>query len=184
MKIGVISDTHGCVATWREVYARYFHNADLIIHAGDILYHGPRNLIPEEYNPAELAQELNHCSIPMVVAAGNCDAEVDSMVLNMPVQAPFAYALVDGLRIIVNHGHKLEDSEKWKVANRMKVQLMITGHTHLCGMEKKDGMVWLNPGSPSMSKREDKKGTIAIIDGRRVKILEVKTGEVLAEEEL
>jgi len=182
MKVGIVSDTHGCAATWRDVYSRYFADAELIIHAGDILYHGPRNSIPAEYDPKLLAEELNVCPVPLIMACGNCDAEIDGMVLDMPVQAPYAYIMRDNLRIIVNHGHHLEDDEdKWKMAQKMKAGLIITGHTHIAALEKRDGIIRLNPGSPSaaMSKREDKRGTIGIIENGRVEILDVQTGEIL-----
>ena len=70
MKIGIVSDTHGCVHTWRRVFS-FLQDADLILHAGDVLYHGPRNTIPAEYQPAELVKELNSCPVPLVFAAGN-----------------------------------------------------------------------------------------------------------------
>lgn len=184
MKIGIISDTHGCVETWREVYSRYFADADLIIHAGDVLYHGPRNTIPAEYNPKALAEELNACPVPIIAACGNCDAEVDGMVLAFPVQAPYAYVFADGRRIVVDHGHHLDDSSKWETAKRMKAAVLITGHTHLAGLEKRDGIIWLNPGSPGMTKRQDGRGTVARITGDRVEILDVKTGEILSQEDL
>ncbi|MBP2653042.1 MAG: phosphodiesterase, family [Firmicutes bacterium] len=184
MKIGVISDTHGCIETWRIVYERYFYDVDFIIHAGDVLYHGPRNDILAEYNPKALAEELNNCPVPVTIASGNCDAEVDSMVLSMPVQAPYAYVVVEGKRIIVNHGHMLTEDMVWKTASRMKAAVIITGHTHRATLTKQEGIIWLNPGSPSMSKREDKRGTIALIVDNRIEIYDWQTGEVLAREEI
>jgi len=184
MKIGIISDTHGCVETWREVYSRYFSNADLILHAGDVLYHGPRNAIPAEYDPKTLAEELNRCQVPIIVACGNCDAEVDAMVLNMPIQAPYAYVFADGRRIVITHGHHLDQTAKWETAKQLKAAVLITGHTHEAALEKRDGVIWLNPGSPAMTKRPDGRGTIAWIKGGKAEILDVKTGEVLLQEEL
>lgn len=184
VKIGVISDTHGCVATWRKIYARYFQDAELIIHGGDVLYHGPRNSIPEEYNPKELAEELNNCPIPLVVACGNCDAEVDGMVLSTPIQAPYAYVLRDSTRIVVNHGHKLSADEKWEMAARMKADIFITGHSHVAVLEKRNGIIQLNPGSAAMSKREDRHGTVAWIVNGKVEIIDIVTDSVIAREEL
>jgi uncharacterized protein len=185
MKFGIISDTHGCVKTWRKIYSRYFSDADLILHAGDILYHGPRNAIPAEYDPKGLAEELNRCPLPIIAACGNCDAEGDAMVLNTPVQAPYAYVFADGRRIVINHGHHLDGNAKWEAAKQLKATVLITGHTHVAALEKRDGVVWLNPGSPvkAMSKDEDKRGTIGIIDDGRATIIDVSTGEVLAAED-
>ena len=184
MKIGIISDTHGCAETWEMVYTRYFMDCELIIHAGDILYHGPRNDIPLEYNPKKLAKSLNSCNIPMVVACGNCDADVDGMVLTMPVQSPYAYVMLEGIRIVVNHGHTLTEQAKQEMASKFKADLFITGHTHVAVLEKHNNIIYLNPGSPAMSKREDKRGTVArLIDGR-IEVLDVATGQVLMSETL
>jgi hypothetical protein len=184
LKIGIISDTHGCLATWEKAYHSYFSDTDLIIHAGDVLYHGPRNSIPAEYNPAQLAKVLNECSVPIVVACGNCDAEVDGMVLNMPIQSPYAYIVIDGLPIIVNHGHNLAANAKYEMAAKFKAKLFITGHTHIPVIEKRDHIVYLNPGSPAMSKRSDVRGTIALMVNGTIKVLDVATGEVLLSESL
>ena len=67
MKIGVISDTHGCRDHWAKAYDKFFKDADLIIHSGDVLYHGPRNPMLEDYNPAELAEKINGCSQPVLI---------------------------------------------------------------------------------------------------------------------
>ncbi|MBP2644808.1 MAG: phosphodiesterase, family [Firmicutes bacterium] len=181
MKIGIISDTHGCVETWRKVYENYFKDAALILHAGDVLYHGPRNLILPEYNPKALIEELNGCPVPMVTAAGNCDAEVDAMVLNQPILSPYAYVMIEGKRIVINHGHLLDEEAIWQTAGCMQAVLFITGHTHVASLKKQEGIIWLNPGSPvsGLSKREDKKGTFAIIEDNRVFVMEVNTGEII-----
>lgn len=181
MKIGIISDTHGCVSTWKKVYETYFSDADLIIHAGDVLYHGPRNTIPAEYNPKALAEEMNHCKIPIVAACGNCDAEIDSMVLETPIQSPYAHLFVNNQRIIVNHGHHLDDNQQAELANHFHAALFITGHTHVCSLRKdKNGVVYLNPGSPGMSKSADGHGTIAIVADNDVKIIDIETASVIA----
>ncbi len=184
MKIGVISDTHGCAETWLKVYEKFFADADFIIHAGDVLYHGPRNSIPAEYNPRELAELLNNSPVPLIIACGNCDAEVDSMVLELPVQAPYCHIMVNSCRIIVNHGHLLTKAEQYKTAARYKAALFITGHTHIAKLERQDGVIFLNPGSPGMSKREDGRGTIALITRSKVEVLDAATGEVILAETL
>ena len=84
MKIGIISDTHGCHERFSLAFDKYFKDADMIIHAGDVLYHGPRNPMLSDYNPAKLAEKLNACSMPVVICRGNCDSEVDTLVLDMP----------------------------------------------------------------------------------------------------
>lgn len=184
MKIGIISDTHGCARTWDKVYNHYFLGYELIIHAGDILYHGPRNDVPEEYNPKQLAELLNACPIPMIVSSGNCDADVDGMVLTMPIQSPYAYLVIEGVPIVVNHGHTLTEQTRREMAEQFKVNLFITGHTHVALLEKHNGIIYLNPGSPAMSKRADKRGTIARLVDHTIEVLDVETGQVLMTETL
>jgi len=184
VKIGIISDTHGCARTWETVYNRYFMGCELIIHAGDILYHGPRNEIPSEYNPKQLTAALNACSIPMIVAAGNCDADVDGMVLNMPIQSPYAYIMLEGVSIVVNHGHTLTEQTMRTMAEQFKTSLFITGHTHVASLEKHNGIIYLNPGSPAMSKGADGRGTVARLIDHVIEVLDVETGQVLMSEML
>lgn len=182
MKIGIVSDTHGCAATWDTLYQRYFSDCALILHAGDVLYHGPRNAIPAEYAPKDLAEMLNACPIPMVIVAGNCDAEVDSMVLEMPIEAPYAHLWLDGRRILMLHGHQYSQAALTTMAERLKADICITGHTHIPVLHKEQEIVYINPGSPAMSKREDRQGTIALLEGRRIQIIAVQSGEVLLEQ--
>ena len=184
MKIGIVSDTHGCAATWRKIYNRYFCDMDVIIHAGDVLYHGPRNVIPDEYDPKALAEELNNCPIPIVAACGNCDAEVDGMVLNIPIQSPYTYLRLENVSVLVNHGHNLSDDAKHALAEKMRVSLFVTGHTHVAALTKQNGCIFLNPGSPAMSKRPDGVGTIARMIGSRIEVLDIESGKVLLAEEL
>ena len=182
MNIGIISDTHGCARTWEKVYNRYFMECELIIHAGDILYHGPRNDILEEYNPKQLIELLNACSIPMIVTSGNCDSDVDGMVLTMPIQSPYAYIMIEGVSIVVNHGHTLTEQTKQEMAMKFKASLFITGHTHVALLEKHNGIIYLNPGSPAMSKGTDGRGTIARLVNHVIEVLDVETGKVLMSE--
>jgi len=182
MNIGIISDTHGCAKTWEKVYSRYFAGCELIIHAGDVLYHGPRNDIPEEYNPKQLAEMLNACEVPIIVACGNCDSTVDGMVLTMPIQSPYAYVRLEGITIVVNHGHDLTEQSKREMAEKFKASLFITGHTHLPVLEKQNGIIYLNPGSPAMSKTMDKRGTIGRLFDNVIEIIDVESGQVLLSE--
>jgi phosphoesterase, MJ0936 family len=166
------------------VYRRYFTVCDFIIHAGDVLYHGPRNAIPAEYDPPALVKELNALPQPLIVAAGNCDAAVDAMVLNMPVEAPYAYVFVAGRRIIVNHGHTLDEAGRWAAAQKLGAAVLVTGHTHVPELAKRDGIILLNPGSPAMSKRPDGHGTVARIAAGKIEIIDIVADEVIAAEEL
>ena len=180
MKIGIISDTHGCHERWSLAYDKFFKDADMIIHAGDVLYHGPKNPMLEDYNPAKLAEKINQCSMPVVICRGNCDSEVDTLVLNMPIQAPYTYVVANGLKIVTTHGHYVESDEaKDKMAESMKADLFITGHVHINVLEKRGNTVFLNPGSPSLSKREDKRSSVAVLEDDTIKIFDIDTEEVI-----
>ncbi len=182
MKIGIISDTHGCADTWQFVMERFFADEDMILHAGDILYHGPRNEIPAEYKPKKLAELINSADTPVLAVKGNCDAEVDDMVLDIPLTQEYQHVQIDGLRIIVNHGHHLPEEKQIALAKQEGAALVITGHTHVATMTKKDGVLLLNPGSPKMTKREDGRCTVAMIEDRTVTIYDIHTAEKIAVE--
>ena len=182
MKIGIISDTHGCEKRWQLAYEKHFHDADLIIHAGDVLYHGPCNPMKEDYNPAGLAEKINASVPPVLICRGNCDSEVDQLVLQTPIQVPYAYAFAGGKRIVATHGHLIEsDAAKDEAARTMRADVFITGHIHTNVLEKRGATVFVNPGSPSLSKREDGRATIALMTDEKITILDIDTDEVLME---
>lgn len=145
-RILVISDTHGGLLNWKRFAERFLEEADFLIHAGDVLYHGPRNPLPEGYDPKGLAEELNSLQIPLVFSRGNCDADIDQLILRYPLSFPYAYCFVNGLRIIVTHsleGIKTGD---------FHVDLVIHGHTHVPALERKGTVLFLNPGSIALPK--------------------------------
>ena len=175
MKIGIISDTHGSITAWEKAYENYLIHTDLIIHCGDVLYHGPRNPLPDGYKPNELCTRFNNLDKPLVFVRGNCDAEVDQMVLDHPLEAPSAHLFTDHWRIFVHHGHHTE----LPVKTTEHYNLIISGHTHLPSLNEADGVVYLNPGSPSVPKNEPKTPTIAVIDKAAIVIWNIDTGEAV-----
>ena len=180
MKIGIISDTHGHEGAWQTAFDKAFHDADMILHAGDVLYHGPRNPMKADYNPAGLAERINKCTVPVIIAKGNCDSAVDASCLELPVQAPYAYVVYEGLRIIVTHGDTvMTDEEKDSMAAHLKADLFISGHIHTTVLEKRGNTVFLNPGSAALSKREDGRNTYAVLENRTIRIYDIDTDEVL-----
>ena len=182
MKIGIVSDTHGHEGRYRLAFDKFFKDVDLIIHCGDVLYHGPRNPMLADYNPAKLAEFINESPVPVVIAKGNCDSEVDTLVLNNPIEAPYAHVFADGFRIVAVHGHTVEtDAAKDKMASHVKADIFITGQIHTNVLEKRGGTIFVNPGSPSLSKREDKRSTVAVADlsAKNIKIFDIDDGEVL-----
>lgn len=151
MKIGVISDTHGNIAAFRRAM-EFFDGADLIVHAGDVLYHPPRMGFSEGYDIPAFADYLNELTIPIVIAQGNCDAQVYEELLQMPVQAPYAYAQFADIRMVINHGHLLNREDMIDTGRHYKAQYFISGHTHIPVLDNIGDIVLMNPGSPAISK--------------------------------
>jgi hypothetical protein len=148
MKIGVVSDTHGGLDGWREAMM-IEEGVDLILHAGDILNHGPLNPLPKGHNTRGLIEEINACSIPILMAKGNCDSEVDELLLRVIIQP--SIFLQDGrLRILLHHGHTHDDRARVELGKRYGLSIIISGHTHSPKIEEKEGIVLMNPGSPSL----------------------------------
>ena len=181
MKIGIISDTHGHEGAWQTAFDKQFHDADMILHAGDVCYHGPRNPMKADYNPMGLVEKINNCPVPVIIAKGNCDSSVDASCIELPIEAPYAYVVAEGLRIIVTHGDAvMTDAEKDKLAEHLKADLFISGHIHTTVLEKRGNTVFLNPGSAALSKREDGRNTFAVLDKKTISIYDIDTDEVLA----
>ena len=186
MKIGVISDTHGYHERVKLAVEKFFADADLILHAGDVCYHGPNNpnYRGDDYNPKALANRINNSKIPVIICRGNCDSEVDQMVINVPIQSPYAYVFADGKRIVITHGHTvMSDAEKDEMAAHLKADIFITGHVHKNVLEKRGNTIFLNPGtiSPYLTNREDKKTSVAVITDEKIDIFDLDSGEILME---
>lgn len=182
MKIGVISDTHGDLPGWQQAQAKVFAGTELIIHAGDLLYHGPKNPIPAGYDPAKLAEAINQSPAPVVIARGNCDSEVDQLVIRHPIQAPYALVILPNRRIMAQHGHLLSAQQMAALAYDYKLDLLITGHTHVPKVERVGECVFLNPGSPSISKFEKKEEpvpTVALIEDDVARVIDLRTGKAV-----
>lgn len=192
MKIGVISDTHGHEMRFAKACENFFNDADLILHAGDVLYHGPRNPMLEDYNPAGLAKRINESKISIIIAKGNCDSDVDQNVINVPIQAPFAYIYAMGKRIVLTHGTQFTycnnpEAETWPKmideiaaqANNLHTDIFITGHIHNNILERHGDSILLNPGSPALPNRNDKRPTVAIITDDKIEIFDLNSADVL-----
>ena len=106
MKYLVVSDIHGALSGAEAIKNAYdFHTPDYILCLGDILYHGPRNDLPEDYAPKKVIEMLNSISDSILCVRGNCDCEVDQMVLDFPCLADYSVLDINGLFIYCTHGH-------------------------------------------------------------------------------
>lgn len=180
MKIGIISDTHGSVTAWRLAVENCFKAVDMVIHCGDLLYHGPRNPLPEGYDPKALAQEINSFQKPLVIVRGNCDAEVDQMMLDLPIESPYAHVITPNFQILAHHGHGLSPESmppRWFAAKTPLLPVILSGHTHIPELNRTAGWIALNPGSPALPKTETGGKTVAVIDGDCIAILNINNGQ-------
>ncbi len=177
MKILVISDIHGSASALRTALES-FPEFDLLVLCGDYLNHGPRNPLPEGWDTKETAAILNTLADKIVCARGNCDSEVDEMMLSFPCLAAYTNIVLAQKkaqensvnRIFVHHGH-LYDREKlksWLPANT----LVVSGHTHVTVLEKDGGLVFFNPGSISLPKCADGK-TCGIIEADEIGVRKI-----------
>lgn len=182
MKIGIISDIHGYPEKFIKALT-YFENCNMILCGGDMLYHGPRNPILEGYNPQALVKEISKNKIPMLIARGNCDAEVDIMLLNLPMISEYVVYEKDNIRFIVTHGHNLNDEKLKELGTIYKANIVITGHTHVRKCEINDNILYMNPGSISVPKG-DGIPSIAIFEDGLLKFINIENGEIIDEKRI
>lgn len=177
MRIGIVSDTHGSLTAFKKALEA-LGPCDFILHAGDILYHGPRNPLPEGYDPRELAQTINRLEIPFIAAAGNCDAPIDQVLIDFPIQAPYALFCTEKLRVLINHGHEKRVEELVDLASRWRMDILVTGHTHVKRLERTNGLLIVNPGSCSLPK--DGIPSAAVMDENGIKLINILDGNVIS----
>ena len=150
MKYFVASDIHGD-SYWAQRIVDAFKEsgADKLILLGDTLYHGPRNDLPEEYRPKKVIEMLNGIRDRLLCVRGNCDCEVDQMVLNFPILADYAVLDAGNKLIYATHGHVFNPE---KLPPLKAGDVLLFGHTHVPLHTEKDGILCLNPGSVSIPK--------------------------------
>lgn len=183
MKIGVISDTHGNIKAFRKAL-ELFGDVDMIIHAGDVLYHPPRLGCGEDYDIPAFAEALNSLEIPVVIAQGNCDPQVYEELLQMPALSQYAYVSRENLRIVASHGHMLTRDAMIELGRRYRADYFISGHTHVPVLDDVGGLVLMNPGSPAIPKHELEGRlvpSVGLITDSGATILDLDTGETIME---
>jgi len=186
MFLGIISDTHGSLTAWNRAIEGPLADSDLLVHAGDVFYHGTRNPMPEGYDTLGLADAIMAYPKPIVIVQGNCDSEVDQMVLNIPIVAPFAELMCGGHRVFVQHWQRGGERELADMLDRFRPRVFVTGHTHVPELRVVGDTLIVNPGSPSLTKHPAGRKTVARaqIDGNGqvlTEIVDVDSGETLDE---
>lgn len=152
MKLLIASDIHGSAFYCKRLIEAFKNeHADKILLLGDILYHGPRNDLPEGYAPKEVISMLNNIKEYIICVRGNCDTEVDQMVLEFPVLSEQAYLCMDDVEMLAVHGHKPFPPVKCKT-------IILSGHTHVPKLDETNGVTYMNPGSVSIPKENSHHG--------------------------
>lgn len=151
MKTLIASDIHGSTACIKKLLKRIDEEkVERVVFLGDILYHGPRNSLPDEYNTEEAAKLLNQKAELIIGVKGNCDSEVDQVLLDFSIEAPHLILSDDGINIFATHGHYYNIGHLPPIAS---FDVLLHGHTHVPAFEEiKEGKYYINPGSVSIPK--------------------------------
>lgn len=163
MKWMIASDIHGSELYLRELLDAYNREkADRMLLLGDLLYHGPRNDLPEGYQPKKVIELLNSMKEEILCVRGNCEAEVDQMVLEFPVMAEYAILTAGRRMIFATHGHVFNERN---LPPLHKGDILLHGHTHVPKCTEHEDYIYMNPGSVSIPKENSHHGYM-IMEGQ------------------
>ncbi len=179
MKVLFASDIHGSFY-YANLLIEEFKKGkyDKLLLLGDILYHGPRNDLPKEYNPKKVIPMLNELKDKIICVQGNCDAEVDQMVLDFQILKETSLK-INGITYYLTHGHAHNPDNPINVNEGV----VLYGHTHVIKIEKIDDVYYINPGSVSIPK-QIMVHSYGVIDGKRIEIKNLENNEVVEDIEL
>ena len=180
MKWMIASDIHGSAYYCRKLLEAYTEEgADRLLLLGDILYHGPRNDLPRDYAPKEVIALLNERKNDIYCVRGNCDTEVDQMVLEFPVLSDSMILFLNGRMVFATHGHIFHEDH---LPPLQEGDILLHGHTHVPVLENRGSYILLNPGSVSLPKQNTAKSymiyengvfTLKDLDGNKLNSLSV-----------
>lgn len=178
MKLMFASDIHGSLPATERVLEQFTQSgAQWLVILGDVLNHGPRNALPEGYAPAQVADLLNTQAGRIIAVRGNCDSEVDQMLLHFPMTAPWQQILMENQRLFLTHGH-LFGPENLPALNTGDV--LVYGHTHLPVAEKRGEVYHFNPGSVSIPKGGFK-ASYGILDDNVLRVIALNDQSTIAQ---
>ena len=177
MRILFFSDVHGVPETLKRLLEKADElQAEQLVLLGDALYHGPRNGVPGFYDPVQVAGMLNSVKEKLIAVRGNCDSEVDQMMLHFPVMSDFSELLADGQRFFLTHGHV------WNAGNMPPLPngtVLAHGHTHIPEItDHESGKIIFNPGSISLPKQNFMQ-TFGFFDGKTLSVRKLADGTEL-----
>lgn len=181
MKWMIASDIHGS-AHWcaKLLQAWEAEGAPRLLLLGDLLYHGPRNDLPQEYAPKQVIEMLNGVREHLLCVRGNCEAEVDQMVLKFPVMADYCVLPKENGLIYATHGHIHGEDNPPPL---MSGDALLCGHTHIPAFNHHEGFTYINPGSVSIPK-QNSAHSYMLMEADRLCWKDLATGEVWKEERL
>lgn len=163
MKLLIASDIHGSALFCKKLIDNYREEkAERLILLGDILYHGPRNDLPEGYAPKSVIELLNPLKDELLCVRGNCEAEVDQMVIAFPVLADYAVIFDGKTQLFLTHGHVLNEKTPPPLK---KGSVLLNGHTHIPAARRHEDYIYVNPGSVSIPKENSERSYIIYENG-------------------
>lgn len=173
----IASDIHGSAYYCRLLKERMEEEQpQKLILLGDLLYHGARNPLPKEYSTLTVAEILNSIQDRLVCVRGNCDSEVDEMVLSFPIDAKFCMLPLEERTLFFTHGHHVP-------AKLKRGDVLFNGHFHVPAFEERDDYTYVNCGSVSIPK-ENSPHSYLVLDGRTLLWKDVVTGNTFRTETL
>lgn len=181
MKWIIASDIHGCISSVDKLINIYEkEKAEHFLFLGDILYHGPRNQLPGEYDTFAVAEALNRYTAQIYAVRGNCDAEVDQQVLEFPLTADYMQLPIEGKVFFASHGHHFGPHNLPPIGS---CDYLLCGHTHVPSYEKIGDIYYLNPGSISIPKNGSSR-SFMLLDGRMLQWRHLDDNSVYKEIEI
>lgn len=169
MKWMIASDIHGSAFYCKKMLKAFEREkADKLLLLGDILYHGPRNDLPEGYAPKEVIEMLNNIKEKILCVRGNCDAEVDQMVLKFPIMADYVMITEGDLNIFATHGHHFNEKNLPPMFNDNTEEsgnILLHGHTHIPVCRVHGSYTYMNPGSVSIPKENSEHSYMILENG-------------------
>ena len=163
MKLMFASDIHGAADCCEKMLKCFDEErAEKLFLLGDILYHGPRNDLPADYAPKRVIAMLNERKNQLLCVRGNCDTEVDQMVLDFPIMAEYALLYLDGRTVFLTHGHKFNTDNPPSLNDG---DILLHGHTHVQTIDESRNYTYINPGSVSLPKNGMPKSYLIYEDG-------------------
>lgn len=181
MKIMIASDLHGSFVWTKKLIDKFNkEKCDNLLLLGDLLYHGPRNALPNEYDTIETANLLNSIKDKIMAVRGNCDSEVDEMVLSFDIKERNMMLYIDGVQFFATHGHIYNEDN---LPAFQQFDVLLNGHTHTTLFNRYKNYVFVNPGSTSIPKNNTAHSCV-IYEDRLFRFYDLGNDSLIREESI